>query len=230
MEVKKSATADLQNKRTIFLQIGLIVALVLSITAFRVSQSEKVIRTIDLGRAQIEADLPDITVQQDKPTEPARIVQIHFPSDILEIHKKEIETTKPVSWGEFIENAPAPVALRAVNGNREEIIEEDIFMLAETMPVFGKNGGKEEFRRWVLQHLTYPVVAVENQIQGKVTLEFIVEKDGTIGRIRVLSSPDQVLSDEAIRIVGNSPKWSPGKQRNNPVAVRFTLPVDFVLQ
>ena len=73
-------------------------------------------------------------------------------------------------------------------------------------------------------------MAQENNITGRVLLKFVVEKDGTLTNIQVLQSPDKSLADEAIRVLKTSPRWEPGKQRNQSVRVFYTLPVDFQLQ
>ncbi len=86
------------------------------------------------------------------------------------------------------------------------------------------------FRAWVQSRTKYPVVAMENQIQGRVTMAFVVDKTGKVGRIQVLSAPDRTLGEEAQRVIESSPAWTPGKQRGNPVLIRFNLPVEFKLQ
>ena len=102
-------------------------------------------------------------------------------------------------------------------------------MRAEEMPTF-QGGDITKFREWVMRRFRYPAIAQENGIQGKVTLQFVVEKDGSVTNIQVLQTPDPVLSDEVVRVVNDSPKWKPGKQRNEPVRVKYILPVDFRIQ
>jgi protein TonB len=87
-----------------------------------------------------------------------------------------------------------------------------------------------KFRSWVQGKLKYPQIAQENGISGKVTLTFVIERDGTLTNIQVMQSPDRSLADEAVRVLQSSPKWTPGKQRNAPVRVRYTLPVEFRIQ
>jgi protein TonB len=112
----------------------------------------------------------------------------------------------------------------------EEEIEEDAPLLkAEKMPSF-QGGDLNKFRNWVQSKLKYPKIAQENGISGRVTLAFVIEKDGTLTGIQVMQSPDKSLSEEAIRVVSSSPKWSPGMQRNQPVRVRYQLPVNFQLR
>jgi protein TonB len=107
-----------------------------------------------------------------------------------------------------------------------EPIEEEIFVSAEQMPTF-RGGDLSKFRNWVQLNVKYPQIALENGIQGNVVVKFVVEKDGTLSNIQVLHSPDKTLSDAAIQVLQKSPKWEPGKQRNKPVRVTYTLPISF---
>ena len=97
------------------------------------------------------------------------------------------------------------------------------------MPSF-QGGDLMTFRNWVMQKVKYPQIAQENNITGRVTLQFVIEKDGRLTGIKVLASPDASLSEEAIRVVQSSPKWTPGKQRNQTVRVKYTLPIEFRIQ
>ena len=92
------------------------------------------------------------------------------------------------------------------------------------------DGDLETFRNWVMQNVKFPQIALENGIHGRVILSFVIDKDGRLTNIEVLQSPDRSLADEAIRVLNKSPKWSPGKQRNQTVRVRYTLPVEFRMQ
>ena len=103
------------------------------------------------------------------------------------------------------------------------------FGQVERKPTF--NGGDaNEFTRWVNAHLVYPEVPKENGVQGKVTLQFTVMKDGSVGKVKVLRGADPALDREAVRVVSSSPKWTPGKQRDRAVNVTYTFPVIFQLR
>ena len=97
------------------------------------------------------------------------------------------------------------------------------------MPTF-QGGDINTFRKWVQDNVRFPQIALENGIQGTVTIAFVVERDGTLTILDVLASPDRSLTDEAVRVLKKSPKWKPGKQRNQAVRVRYNLPVVFRLQ
>ena len=116
-------------------------------------------------------------------------------------------------------------------GLEEEVVEEEAipFQLVETKPSF--NGGDANtFSKWVNERLVYPETAKENGVQGRVTLQFTVGKDGSVTNVKVLRGVDPSLDKEAVRVVSMSPKWKPGKQRDRAVPVTYTFPVIFQLR
>ena len=112
---------------------------------------------------------------------------------------------------------------------KEEIIDDEPFLISETMPSF-QGGDLNKFRNWLASRVRHPQIALENGIQGRVVARFVIEKDGSLTNIQILQSPDYSLSEEVIRVLNQSPKWSPGKQRDRVVRVTFTIPVDFRIQ
>jgi TonB family protein len=111
----------------------------------------------------------------------------------------------------------------------DDLIEEDpIFVVVEDMPTF--NGGNiNAFREWVQRRVTYPQIAIDNGIQGKVFIMFVVETDGTVTNVNIMRGVDPSLDNEALRVVNESSLWKPGKQRDKPVRVRFSITVNFQL-
>lgn len=105
---------------------------------------------------------------------------------------------------------------------------EEIFTIVEQKAEFPD--GEAAMYKWLGENIKYPAVARENGIQGKVFLRFIVEKDGSIQQVTVLKSPNDLLSEEAKRVIAKMPKWNAGKQRGNSVRSYFTLPVNFKLE
>jgi protein TonB len=103
--------------------------------------------------------------------------------------------------------------------------EEPLF-LVEVMPTF-KGGDLTKFREWVEKRTNYPAAALENKIRGTVFLTFIVEKDGSVSNVTVLKGVHPLLDEEAVKAISDSPKWSPGLQRGQPVRVRFQIPLTF---
>ncbi|HJI19993.1 energy transducer TonB [Alistipes sp.] len=226
MEIKKSRKADLQNKRGLLLEIGLIVALLAVIVAFSYTPSEHRIDKVDLNYGPIEEEMTDITIQDQKPPEMPKKVEMNVITDMLQVVTNDTKITTDVDFAEFDESTEI---VQQVVVKEEEIVEEEIFVTAETMPSF-MGGDLGVFRNWVQKQLNYPPIAQENGIQGKVIIQFVVEKDGRLTNVQVLSTPDRSLSEEAVRVLQLSPRWSPGKQRNQPVRIKYTLPVDFRIQ
>lgn len=112
----------------------------------------------------------------------------------------------------------------------EEIKPQDenrIFDIVEVMPEFP--GGEKALFQWLAENIKYPGICAEQGIQGRVYAQFVVDKDGSITDIKVVRSPDPYLSQEAIRVLANMPKWKPGMQRDKPVRVKFSIPIMFRL-
>ena len=223
MEIKKSPKADLQNKRGLLLQIGLCVALGLVILAFAYTPKEHRIEKIDMNYGPVEEEITEITRQDQKPPEPPKKVEVKVIADLLEVVTNDTKITTEVDFVDFDEDTEIE---QIVSVEEEEVEDDQPFLRAETMPSF-QGGDLNTFRNWVQSNVRFPQIALENGIQGRVTLTFVIEKDGSLTNIQVLQTPDRSLSEEAVRVLSKSPKWSPGKQRNQTVRVKYTLPVDF---
>jgi periplasmic protein TonB len=103
--------------------------------------------------------------------------------------------------------------------------EEPLFIV-EVMPTF-KGGDLNKFRDWVGQRTKYPEEAITNKIRGTVFLTFVIERDGSVSNVTVIKGVHPMLDEEAIKAISESPKWSPGLQRGQPVRVRFLIPLSF---
>ena len=112
---------------------------------------------------------------------------------------------------------------------KEEAVEEVPFAIVEQKPTF-QNGDANQFTKWVFSRIVYPEIAKENGVQGRVTLQFTIDTDGSVKNVKVLRGVDSSLDKEAVRVVSSSPKWTPGKQRNKAVRVKYTFPVVFQLR
>ena len=134
-------------------------------------------------------------------------------------------TTVTVTEGHCV----AVNCLLTAKSEQKSVSQDPPLITVEQMPTF-QGGDLLSFRRWVMSQIRYPEIAQQNGIQGRVIVQFIVEIDGSLSNIEVIQSPDTSLTAEAVRIISNSPKWEPGRQRNDPVRVVFTMPVDFRLQ
>ena len=106
--------------------------------------------------------------------------------------------------------------------------EQTIFEVVENMPDFP--GGQAALMQYLAKNIKYPTIAQENGTQGRVIVQFVVNKDGSIVDAKVVRSVDPYLDKEALRVINTMPKWKPGMQRGKPVRVKFTVPVMFRLQ
>ena len=228
MEIKKTPKADLENKKSLFLMVGLVIAL--GITGIALSMSSKPVadeykppkkETTEVE--QIDNSRQDMQEQQPE-VEKAKVQVI---TDVLNIVSNDQKIDTNVA---FIEDPDDFGDFEIVIEEKEEVIEEEeIFVNAEEMPTF-QGGDLSKFRNWVQSNVRYPQIALENGIQGNVVIKFIVEKDGSVSNIQVLVSPDKTLSDAAVAVFQRSPKWVPGKEQNEPVRVTYILPVSFKIQ
>lgn len=224
MDVKKSFKADLGNKRSLFLQIGLVVALALVAATFSFAPEEYRITAATRTDALVPMDLIAVTTQEPKKKEPVKI-EVKALTQIIKV----IDNNQKIDTRLTFDDIDPDAGVELIPAVKPDVIEEDpVFLIAETMPKF-RGGDLDEFRGWVMKNVRFPQVAIDNGVYGRVVLSFVVDKDGRLTNIEVLQSPDRSLAEEAIRVLNTSPKWSPGKQRNQPVRVKYTLPVDFRL-
>ena len=126
------------------------------------------------------------------------------------------------------EEVVAPVSPEAKEAPADSTAKEEVFMVAEQMPEFP--GGMKELLKFLQDNLKYPENAMKNNVQGRVIVQFVVEKDGTLTEFKVARSVDPDLDAEALRVLQIMPKWKPGMQRGKIVRVKFTVPVSFKLQ
>ena len=175
---------------------------------------EEILNTIKDTEIQIAADnevTEDITSKDDvaESTAAAGATTFDQGTDNLEVvrtHKDEI----------------------IVEEKKPEPKKEEIFTAVEQMPQFP--GGEAELMKYVANHIKYPTMAAENNIQGRVVVKFVVKKDGSVGEVQVLRGKDPDLDKEAVRVVRTLPKFIPGKMNGQAVSVWFTLPINFKLQ
>ncbi len=228
--VKKTKRADLKNKRLLFLEIGLILALVAVYFAFEWTTAETKVSILeDTTEIQIEEEIIPITQEQAPP--PPSAPSIPVLSDQIDIIDDNIELDDNMFMN-IEDNDNFGVEIRDyIEAVEEEVVEEEAipFQLVEEKPSF-MGGDANAFSKWVNQRLVYPESAKENGVQGRVTLQFTVEKDGSVTKIKVLRGVDPSLDKEAMRVVAMSPKWKPGKQRDRAVPVTYTFPVIFQLR
>lgn len=229
MEIKKSDKANLENKKLLFFEIGIILALAIVWFAFEWTTKEtNVDALVDTTQMIEEEEIVNIDETLPPPPPPAPEIpvlsdQIDIVDDDIKVDDMIINTEDDNTTGVEVKDYVAAV--------EEEVVEEEAipFQLVEKAPSF-MGGGPNEFTKWVNQRLVYPEIAKENGVQGRVTLQFTVEKDGSVTNVKVLRGVDSSLDREAVRVVQSSPKWTPGKQRDRTVKVTYTFPVIFQLR
>lgn len=225
MEAKKTPKADLESKRTVFVQIGLIIALAAMLVAFEYKTYD--IKQTDLGGRKVEKveeDLIEITNQNKPPpalAPPPTTTLINIVDDDI-----EVETDLNID-AEATELTEIPEYTPIVSHEEEEVAEAEIFTVVEESP--GYPGGDEARIRFLTENIKYPQIARESSIQGTVYVTFVVEKGGNVTDVRVLRGIGGGCDEEAVRVIKAMPKWSPGKQRGKPVRVQFNMPIKFTL-
>ena len=237
MEVKKSKKADLEGTKSTGLLIGYIVALAAMFACFEYTtrtyaETDVVYSTVAYAPEEdvVPITQPIFTAAPPPPAETPAVAEIldivDNNTDIEEEKIESSEDTHEAQSGPSVQAAGPPMA--APGPAVEEGDENDIFEVVEQNPSFP--GGEAELMKWLHKNLKYPPVAQENGIQGKVYIQFVVNKDGSIVDPKIIRSADTSLDKEAMRVVQAMPKWTPGRQRGKAVRVRFTLPVTFRLQ
>jgi len=225
MKPKKTKKADLESKRGIFLQIGLIVTLGIILAAFEWIGTPNQYKSLGLiDGIDLDEEFAQITREKEiKPPPPpppkvAEVLNIIEDNDIIEneffIEDVEAEQDMVIEFEPYID---------------DEVVDDIPFIIVEDMPSF-QGGGLEKFRDWVFDNLRYPEIAAENGISGKVYIRFVVNAMGQLEEAVVIRGVDQSIDQESLRVVKSSPIWEPGKNRGQAVRVLFTLPIDFVLQ
>ena len=230
MEVKKSAKASLENKRLLFTEIGMVISLLVVWGAFEYTSKEKKTSLLDDQTAVVIED-EMVPITQETPPPPEAAPKIPVLSDQIEILEDDIKLEDDTFMNLEDDANMGVEIMDYVEEVEEEVVEEEAipFQLVEEKPSF--NGGDaNEFSKWVNSKLVYPEIAKENGVQGRVTLQFTVNADGSVSNVKVLRGVDSSLDKEAVRVVSSSPKWKPGKQRDRAVKVTYTFPVIFQLR
>jgi protein TonB len=226
MEEKKSPKANLENKKLMFTQIGLIISLLIAWLAFEHKSYDK--REIDPSLLRqtevVEEEMVEITKQEEpkpQPVEmPKQTTQLEIVQDDVEV--EDIEINAEMDQNEVMEEYVAPEI------EEEEVVEAEVFTIVEEMPSYP--GGDAKMYEYLGKNIKYPQIARESSIQGRVFVNFVVEPDGSVSNVKVLRGIGGGCDEEAMRVVKTMPKWKPGKQRGKAVRVSYTLPVVFKLQ
>ena len=229
MEVKKSPKADLAKSSPMFFEIGLIAALLITLLAFEWKSGN--IKKAELSANDvIAAEEEIIPITEEENVVRPKMPTIPILSDAIDIVDDDIKVDEEMFSFEDSEDLGVDMNDYGYEVGEESVEEEAIpFALVEQKPMF-QGGDANAFSKWVNQHLAYPDIAKENGIQGRVTLQFTVNTDGSVSGVKVLRGVDPSLDKEAVRVIQSSPKWTPGKQRDRAVKVTYQFPVIFQLR
>ena len=228
MEVKKSPKADLENKKSTWMLIGYVIVLAFMFVAFEWTKRDIKIDTSQaIADVIFEEEIIPITEQPEQatplpPEAPSIPETLTIVEDDADVEETTIASTEDV--GQKVEIKYVPVAVE-----EEEPEEQTIFEIVEEAPEF-INGGMAGLMQYLSKNIKYPTIAQENGTQGRVVVQFVVNRDGSIVDAKVLRGVDPYLDKEALRVINSMPKWKPGKQRGKPVRCRYTVPVMFRLQ
>lgn len=223
MEAKKNPKADLDKRTGLFFNIGLAVSLLLVITAFEWRFYDEG-ALVDLGQVDDNfEDLMEIPPTEQPPPPPPVIQQ----PEIIEVpDEEEIEEEIEVNLDVEITETTVIEDVVFEDAPEEEVAEE-IFTIVEDQPE--PQGGMGAFYQYVSKNLNYPNQARRMGIEGKVFVQFVVDKDGSITEVQAIKGIGAGCDEEAVKVIQNAPKWKPGKQRGRPVKVRMILPITFKL-
>jgi protein TonB len=226
MESKKSKKASLENKRSLFFQIGLALAMGFILLCFEWTTTD--VKVGSLGELQDlagEEEIIPITRQEmQKPPEPPKPQKVILELNIVE---DDIELDDEFEIEDFEASQDDEIEIIAME--EEEESEAEIFFIVEDMPTF-QGGDLSTFRDYIQSSIDYPPMAMENGISGTVYVNFVVNSKGEIANISIVRGVDPALDNEVIRALKASPKWKPGEQRGIKVSVTMSIPVKFILQ
>ena len=229
MEIKKTPKADLENKKSTWLLVGYVIVLAFMFIAFEWTKRDIKIDTSQaITDLVFEEEIIPITEQPEQaappppPAAPPIAETLTIVEDDADVEETTIATSEETNQAVEIKYVPVAV-------EEEEPEEQTIFEVVEQMPEF-PNGGMAGLMQYLSKNIKYPTIAQENGTQGRVTVQFVVNRDGSIVDAKVLRGVDPYLDREAIRVISSMPKWKPGMQRGKAVRVKYTVPVMFRLQ
>ena len=228
METKKTPKANLESKRPTWLLVGYVTVLAFMFVAFEWTRDIRVDTSGRINENVFEQDMEIPLTRQPEltPSPPPQVTPIH---DVLTIIDDDA-TAEETNFASLEETGEDVVIKHIpVTVDEEVVVEDDIFVVVEENPQF-PNGGTAGLLQYLGKNIKYPTIPQENGTQGRVTVQFVVNKDGSIVDVKVIRGVDPYLDKEAVRVISTMPKWIPGKQRGVPVRCKFTVPVTFKLQ
>ena len=228
METKKTPKANLESKRPTWLLVGYVTVLAFMFVAFEWTRDIRVDTSGRINENVFEQDMEIPLTRQPEltPPPPPQVTPIN---DVLTIIDDDA-TAEETNFASLEETGEDVVIKHIpVTVDEEVVVVDDIFVVVEENPQF-PNGGTAGLLQYLGKNIKYPTIPQENGTQGRVTVQFVVNKDGSIVDVKVIRGVDPYLDKEAVRVISTMPKWIPGKQRGVPVRCKFTVPVTFKLQ
>lgn len=222
MEKRKNPEKELRNKSGLFFQIGLLIAMMVCVSAFEYRTRTGPIVEIPLEGTQIDPILPPITIQDPPPPppKPKRIIPVAVPDS-----EPDPEELPPDVITDINELGDAKVP--AIEDIPDEEPMVGTFTVVESMPE--PDGGIAGFYKYVQKNLKYPPAPRRMGIEGKVFVKFVIDEKGELVEFEILKGIHTDCDNEVLRIMEKAPKWKPGKQRGVPVRVKQVLPIEFRL-
>ena len=223
MEPKKTEKADLTNKSFMFFSLGLIVALLLAIMAFTYRVYDDTTAKDLSKNAANNDEILEVPPTQQLPPPPPKIQQ----PQIIEVpDEKKIEEEIEINMDTEVTEQTKVEEVKIVEVEEKEDPDQIFLVVEETA---APTGGMPAFYEYVAKKLKYPAQARRMGIEGKVFVEFVIERDGTITDVKAIKGIGAGCDEEAVRVLQSAPKWKPGKQRGKPVRQRMVLPIAFKL-
>ncbi|MGN1263964.1 MAG: energy transducer TonB [Prevotella sp.] len=241
MEIKKSKEADLEGKRTTMFLMGIILVLSVLFVAFEFTTTDSSADVDDeLLRDLLhpEEDLIPLLTQKElaRPLPPKQ----EKSAETLEIVEETAESSMPDKAGEgdeeseeepFVAPSDTPDNTKDIEEAPPTIVNAETnplnFRIVEDLPEFP--GGPIAFMKWLTENLQYPASARREKVQGRVVAQFIVDSDGSITDLKIVTSLNPACDKEALRVLGKMPEWKPGKQNDSPCRTMVAIPIVFKL-
>ncbi|MCQ2260805.1 MAG: energy transducer TonB [Bacteroidales bacterium] len=228
MEAKKSSKADLEKRRGLYLELGLVAILAVCLVAFNIKSYDNDVK--EVTKRTVAEEVEEVVLNtMEKETPPPPPEEPEVPQTELKIVDNDATiTNEAVVFDADAKNAENTEIKPVVTEIEDEDVEETIYVVVEEEPDFP--GGMEALLKYLQDNIQYPQLAKENNITGKVFVTFVVEKDGRVTQVKLLRDIGGGCGNEAMRVVKAMPKWKPGKQQGRPVRTQFNLPVVFNLR
>jgi len=223
MELKKTPQADLDRNKGLFTLIGLVFVLGILLMLFEYRTDDDTVASLgELGDVNLEEEIVPITRQEEKPPPPPPKPKV---VEILEIVEDDVELEEELEMDDT--EADEETEVEEVEVEEEESDEVFQFAVIEDKPEFP--GGMGKLMQYLGKNTKFPQIAKENDIQGRVFVQFVIDKQGKVTDVQIARGVDPYLDKEALRVVKSMPNWKPGKQRGKAVKVSYIVPINFKL-